>query len=602
MTVSPADGGVVKVDGVVYTGNCGYSTGAVANIEAVAADIYRFHSWGGSLSGSTNPTTITMNSDKNVTANFVLNADEVDLSEAKSLVDGSKDVLVVDVSTAADFAGSHMLCAKNYIWNSSTKSFSSSITNLNTYKDDVILVYDQNGTKSEDAAFYLAGQGFENVFYMTDAFDPDWMAENETFITAEDEDICTSLTPMAYAGPDQTDQKSADENQPVTLDGSGSSSGVTYAWIQVGGVNDVALSDPEAPKPTFTAPDLNGGNDTLVFQLTVTDGGGDTDTDRVIVDVDWNNADPIASAGPDQTVAPGALVTLNGADSTDPENSIESYQWAATSGTITPPLSNSSTATPSFTAPATAGWVIYELTVTDNGGVTDKDTVKITVQAEPEDPNVPPVSDAGADQTVTEGQTVTLNGSESTDSDGTITSRVWAQTGGTPAVTLMPNSGAIKPTFTAPGVTAATVLTFSLTVTDDDGESDGDTVQITVNDDGIPAQNEAPTADAGADQSLKEGKTVTLDGNGSTDSDGTIASYAWTQTDNTGITVTLSNSSAANPTFAAPDVDAATTLTFSLIVTDDDDVPSSSDAVSITVTESSSGGGGGGCFINSLAD
>ena len=40
--------------------------------------------------------------------------------------------------------------------------------------------------------------------------------------------------------------------------------------------------------------------------------------------------------------------------------------------------------------------------------------------------------------------------------------------------------------------------------------------------------NVAPTANAGADQTVDSGGLVNLDGTGSTDSDGTIASYAWT--------------------------------------------------------------------------
>ena len=592
------------MNGTVYTGSCGYSSGTVLNIQAVPVATYKFDHWSGSLSGSTNPTTITMSSSKSVTAYFTLKTESVSLQETKNLLDGTKDVLVLDVSSTSNFAASHMLCAKNYVWNSGSNSFSTSITTLSPYKEDDILIYEQNGTNTAAAAGYLAGQGFESLYYMTDGLD-DWIAEGyETFTTGNypggDSDICTSLSPMANAG----EEKSVDEKQPVTLDGSGSSSGVTYSWLQVGGVNDVELLNPTASKPTFMTPDLNDGDDTLVFQLTVTR-GGDTDTDRVTVNVNWNNADPNANAGPDQTVTPGATVMLDGSASTDLEDSIVSYQWTLSGGSGTFPSSLNGP-TPSFTAPATSGWVIYKLTVTDNGvgldAGSDTDTVKITVQAEVVDPNDPPEAVAGSDQAVTEGQVVTLDGSGSKDSDGTIASRLWIQTAGTPAVTLLPNSGAIRPSFTAPSVTVATLLTFTLTVTDNDGDSDSDIVKITVNDDGIPAQNETPTADAGAAQSVKENKTVTLDGSGSTDPDGTIVSYTWTQTDSTGITVALSNSSAAKPTFTAPDVDAATILTFTLVVTDNEGASSASDTVSITVTESSGGGGGGGCFINSLVD
>lgn len=381
MTVSPANSGVVKVDGVVYTGNCGYSQGAVARLEAVAATQYRFDRWGGSLTGSVNPTTIKMDSDKNVTAYFVLKTKAVSLEEAKNLLDANRDVLVIDIGTAEDFAAGHLLCAKNHAWNGST--FSPGTGGLSAYKNINVLLYSRTGANTKSAADNLAAQGFTSVKYLTDGLD-DWMAEGyETFTTAGDGAVCTSTGPLAYAGNDQT----VNENQTVTLNGSGSSAGVSYAWEQAEGAS-VALSNSSAQNPTFKAPDLDGpaANSILIFHLTVTDGGGNTDTDSVVVTVHWNNAPPTASAGPDQAVKYGDTVQLNGTGSTDPENHIVSYQWSASSGTINPALSGSTTATPTFTAPSKAGWVMYQLTVTDNGGLSHTDTVKITVAAGGSDP------------------------------------------------------------------------------------------------------------------------------------------------------------------------------------------------------------------------
>ena len=538
-----------------------------------------------------------MNVNKSVTAYFAFKTESVNLQGAKSLLDGGGDVLVLDVSSASEYAAGHLLCAKNYVWDSGAGNFYTSITSLNPYQDDDIFLYDQTGAKSAAAATYLAGQGFKSLYYMTDGLD-DWMAEGyETFTTAEDGGICTSFPPLAYAGTDQ----SVNENASVTLRGQGSDpdgGAVTYAWTQAQG-STVTLSSTATSQPVFTAPDLNGGDDKLIFHLTVTDNKGHKDTDSVTVDVNWVNAPPTANAGLYQKVAPGTPVTLDGSGSTDPENAIVSYQWAVVSGTISPALSNASTVSPSFTASA-EGWVILELTVTDNGELTGTDTVKITVEQGSTPPNNPLTADAGDNQTVTESDAVTLDSSGSTDSDGTIFSRQWVQTGGAPAVQLS-DASATQPTFAAPSVTAAVILTFTLTVIDDKGDTDMDTVTITVNDNGItpPPENKAPTADAGPDQSIKEGTKVTLDGTGSTDSDGTIAGYAWTQTDATGVSVTLSGNSSAKPTFTAPNVDAATTLIFTLTVTDDDGA-TDTDTVSIAITVSSGGGGGGGCFISSV--
>jgi hypothetical protein len=103
----------------------------------------------------------------------------------------------------------------------------------------------------------------------------------------------------------------------------------------------------------------------------------------------------------------------------------------------------------------------------------------------------------------------------------------------------------------------------------------------------VTGDNQPPTANVGADQTVDEGATVTLDASGSSDSDGSIASYSWSQTGN-GPSVTLSDTSAAQPTFTAPDVSSDQTLTFEVEVTDDDGA-TTTDTVSVTVTDTDTG-------------
>ena len=178
-------------------------------------------------------------------------------------------------------------------------------------------------------------------------------------------------------------------------------------------------------------------------------------------------------------------------------------------------------------------------------------------------PNSPPVANAGTDQTVRTGTLVTLNGSNSSDPNGSIASYEWTQTAGT--TVQLADSRTAKATFTAPSAgTSGASLTFQLKVADSAGATANDTCLVNVTP-AAPA-NTPPTANAGPDQSVVAGATVTLNGSNSTDGDGAIASYAWTQTG--GPTVTLAGASSAKPTFTAPDPAAATSLTFQLTAKD----------------------------------
>ncbi len=102
--------------------------------------------------------------------------------------------------------------------------------------------------------------------------------------------------------------------------------------------------------------------------------------------------------------------------------------------------------------------------------------------------------------------------------------------------------------------------TITLTVTDDDGATDTDQVQVP----SLAPENELPVADAGPDQSVTDGddsgaEPVALDGTDSYDPDGSIVSWVWREG---GTTL----ASGANPTVSL----AVGTHTITLTVTDDD--------------------------------
>ncbi|MEP0266721.1 PKD domain-containing protein [Dokdonia sp.] len=197
-------------------------------------------------------------------------------------------------------------------------------------------------------------------------------------------------------------------------------------------------------------------------------GNGCSETIDVIIP-DQNKA-PTADAGPDETITlPTSTVTLNGSGSSDSDGSI-SHSWSkitAASATIVNPTNASTQVTG-----LVFGTHMFQLTVTDNLGLTDTDTVTITVNRA----NVAPVADAGPDETITLPlSTVTLDGSNSDDQDGSITSYSWSKA--TQSVAIITNP--TDPSTTVTGLTVGTHV-FQLTVTDNNLATSTDTVQIEV--------------------------------------------------------------------------------------------------------------------------
>ncbi len=186
-----------------------------------------------------------------------------------------------------------------------------------------------------------------------------------------------------------------------------------------------------------------------------------------------------------------------------------------------------------------------------------------------------PEAATGADQTVTSGDNVTLDGSSSSDASGKPFTYAWSQTvGSSVSLTGATNSHAH---FVAPNTSTATTLTFQLTVSDGTLSSMA-TTNVTVNPLAVGG-NHAPSANAGNDQSVNTSAHVTLNGSGSSDPDGDSITYSWSQS--SGASVSLSSSSATSPTFTAPS--SAATLVFSLVVTDSHGLASSAATTTVTV-------------------
>ncbi|MBL0692030.1 myxosortase-dependent M36 family metallopeptidase [Comamonas sp. JC664] len=290
----------------------------------------------------------------------------------------------------------------------------------------------------------------------------------------------SNTPPTVNAGADGT----ASAGDIVTLSGSASDAEgdpLTYVWQQIGGT-PVALSDASSLSTTFVAPGTANG-DTLAFLLTVSDGNSTvSDVVRIIVAADPGtapgNTAPVVSAGAPATVTAGSTVTLNGT-ATDADGDALTATWTQIGGPAVT-LSDASSLTPTFTAPATTEALSFLLLVSD-GTATVQAVTTVTVT----DENVAPVAAARA--VVSGNQTsATLDGSASSDANGDALTYRWTQTSGPTAtinganqavaVANLPdlkgkteNFGFRLTVTDAHGAEHATTVTFSARNGDDDG-------------------------------------------------------------------------------------------------------------------------------------
>ena len=388
------------------------------------------------------------------------------------------------------------------------------------------------------------------------------------------------LAPVADAGPD----RAADEGAIVSLDATASSdpegAPLTYLWEQIVGPA-VTIAEPSEARTTFTAPTVSA-DAVVVLRLVVSDGSRASTPDALTILVreiaDAGDLPPLADAGPDRVAAEGSAITLDGSASSDPENGSLEFQWTQLAG---PPIAfdDASDAAPTATLPAVDAdtFVTVQLVVSDGTTWSAPDALTILVRDASAPANGAPIADAGADQSVTAGATVTLRGGGSMDPDGDALSYSWTQLAG-PSVTLS-TPASPEPSFTA---TASGVLVFALTVSDGRAASVPDAVAIAVQsaDGGVAL----PIADAGGDQRVDEGEATTLDGTLSSPARGGTLTYAWRQV--AGPAGTLAGAASATASVTTPLVSADAVLVFELVVAEAG-VSSAPDRVAVLVTDTS---------------
>ncbi len=262
------------------------------------------------------------------------------------------------------------------------------------------------------------------------------------------------------------------------------------------------LFAPDSPGADYTSW-LMGKMDWLIFRPIADYSNMD--------DGPWTmNTVPVADAGADANAPLGLVYGLDGTGSSDADGDTLQYSWTIISQPGSAILIDSDTEYPTF-VPDVEGDYVIELLVDDGNGGTDTDTVTITVETAP-------VADAGPDQQKDINDFVTLDGSGSSDDDGTPTYS-WAFTSKPAASTAtLANPTTVSPTFTV-DVQGSYII--ELTVSDG-VISDTDSVTVQT---GNP-----PDADAGNDQNVSAdaATTVTLDGSASSDPDGDPLKYTWT--------------------------------------------------------------------------
>ncbi len=279
------------------------------------------------------------------------------------------------------------------------------------------------------------------------------------------------------------------------LDGSSTSDDdgdlLQFAWD----LGDGATAKGQRVVHRYSAPGTYQGR-LIVTDSSGTLGNGTAHTFTIVV-----NQAPQSEAGPDLVGVPGHEIVFDGAASSDPDGTIRRYLWDFADGAT----GTTQTARHAFGDP---GKYIVSLRVEDDSAspcnfASDFLTVWV---------NYPPVAAAGRDQVCSVGETITLDGRSSYDTDGEITSYEWDFGDGSSG-----QGNRLEHTFSEPGSYQVTIR-----VADDAGAANSlaeDQLFVVVND--------PPLAAAGVDRRVALGEVTIFDGSSSLDRDGKIVAYDW---------------------------------------------------------------------------
>ncbi len=339
--------------------------------------------------------------------------------------------------------------------------------------------------------------------------------------------------------------------EEFTVDGSSSNDCegdlASYRWDLDG---DGSYDDTSGKTATHTVDEAGE----IDVGLKVEDDYGKTDSTTQTVTVEGEtNQPPEADPGGDYHCTPEETITLDASDSTEPDGTIDSYEWDYDGDGS---YDDATGVEPNYSCGSNGTYEIG-LKVTDNAG--DSDTAKASVEV---------TEDLRSDFSYSPrkpvaGEEIQFTG-ESSSFGGSITSRIWDFDDGS-------NSNAKNPVHVFSEVGTYTV---TLTVTGDSGEEDSHSKKINV---------ESPVSvDAGASKTITLGESVELSGSTSTKVNGEKINPSWKVSDKPGGgKAHMSNSNTLDPLFV-PD----TTGKYELkLVGSDTSGNSASDKTTITVED-----------------
>lgn len=312
--------------------------------------------------------------------------------------------------------------------------------------------------------------------------------------------ITVNALPTASAGSNKTTCNGTSVNIGGSPTASGGTSPYTYSWSPTTALSLATVANPDAT-PTST----------ISYSVTVTDNKGCIKVASMSVTVDPL---PTADAGADKNICPGSSTTIGGSPTASGTTSPYTYSWSPTTA-----LSSSTNANPTANPSSTTS---YTVTVTDFKGCTKKDVVIVTV-------NSVPTANAGGNKNLCTGSSVVMGGSPTA-------------SGGTSPYTYSwtPSSWLSSTTIANPTASSIGTITYSVTVTDNNGCTNRDAATVTV--------NSLPTANAGTDKTICSGSSTSIGGS-PTGSGGTSPyTYSWNPT--TALSSSTNANPSANPTSA----------------------------------------------------